>query len=108
MKATHSKSLLLVWSVAEAEARRLGAEELDSAHFLIGLGKAVDVDWIEAVRKDAPDRADTVEEMLREMRVLREDLDALGLRPKALRRKLRSLLGVAQAGSAKDDRHRHK
>lgn len=92
MKAAHSKSLLLVWQLTELEAKRLGANELEPAHFLIGLAKAVDVDWIDAVNKEIADREAILEEMLREMRTLREELDKLGLEPRKLRRRLRRAL----------------
>ena len=49
MKAPRSISLLVVWRLAELEAKHLGATQLEPAHFLIGLAKAVDVDWIEVV-----------------------------------------------------------
>jgi ATP-dependent Clp protease ATP-binding subunit ClpA len=92
MKAPHSKSLLLVWQVADLEAKRLGATTLEPAHFLIALAKAVDVDWIDAVSKETADREAILEELLREMRTLREELDKLGLEPKKLRRRLRRAL----------------
>jgi ATP-dependent Clp protease ATP-binding subunit ClpA len=92
MKAAHSKSLLLVWQLTELEAKRLGANGLEPAHFLIGLAKAVDVDWIDAVNKETADREAILEEVLREMRTLREELDKLGLEPRKLRRRLRRAL----------------
>jgi hypothetical protein len=92
MKVAHSKSLLLVWRLTELEAKRLGAKELEPAHFLIGLAKAVDVDWIEAIDKEIADREALLEEVLREMRTLREEFDKLGLEPRKLRRRLRRAL----------------
>ena len=89
MKTTHSKSLLLVWEVAEIEARRLGATELRPEHLLIGLTKSVDVNWLEAIKEGTPDRPLVMEEMLREMRRLRERMLELGINPIKTRRALR-------------------
>jgi hypothetical protein len=96
MKAPRSISLLVVWRLAELEAKHLGATQLEPAHFLIGLAKAVDVDWIEVVDKEDEDREAVVEELLREMRKLREELEGAGLNPKRLRRRLRKAIGLGQ------------
>ena len=52
----------------------------------------MDVDWIDAVSKETADREAILEELLREMRTLREELDKLGLEPRKLRRRLRRAL----------------
>ena len=44
MKPLHSNSLILVWRVAEYEARNLKASMIEPSHLLLGLCKIVDVD----------------------------------------------------------------
>src|ERR1017187_8155172 len=56
MKPRHSTSLLLVWRVADLEARNLKAPFLDHSHLLLGLCKIVDLDLPALVSKDTPDR----------------------------------------------------
>ncbi len=85
----HSASLILVWRVAEFEARHAKASTIDPTHLLLGLCKVVDLDLPEFVAKDAPDRNEVLEELLREVRRLRTVFRAAGLDAKLFRRKLR-------------------
>jgi ATP-dependent Clp protease ATP-binding subunit ClpA len=85
----HSASLILVWRVAEFEARHAKASTIDPTHLLLGLCKVVDLDLLELVAKDAPNRDEMLEEMLREVRKLRTVFRAAGLDAKLFRRKLR-------------------
>jgi ATP-dependent Clp protease ATP-binding subunit ClpA len=89
MKPRHSTSLLLVWRVAEVEAKRLNAPEIEPLHLLIGLCKAVNLDLPALVSKDTPDRDDILEELLREVRRLRTIFRTAQVNPTPLRRKLR-------------------
>src|SRR5208282_5439216 len=89
MKPLHSHSLLLAWRVAEAEAKRLNAPEIEPIHLLIGLAKAVDLDLPALVSKDTPDRDAILEELLREVRKLRTIFSTAQVSARALRRKLR-------------------
>ncbi len=89
MKTRHSKSLVLVWRVAELEARHLKASVIEPTHLLLGLCKVVDLDLTELVSKDLPDRDEVLEELLREVRKLRTVFRAAGLEAKLFRRKLR-------------------
>lgn len=89
MKSRHSASLLLVWRIAEFEARHLNASKIEPVHLLLGLCKIVDVDLPELVSKGTPDRADILEELLREVRRLRTIFRVADVDPKALRRNLR-------------------
>ena len=89
MKTQHSNSLLLVWRVAEFEARHLKVSTIDPTHLLLGLCKIVDLDLPEFVSKDSPDRDELLEELLREVRKLRTVFRAAGLDAKAFRRRLR-------------------
>jgi ATP-dependent Clp protease ATP-binding subunit ClpA len=85
----HSPSLILVWRVAEFEARHAKASTIEPNHLLLGLCKVVDLDLPEFVTKDTPDRDEVLEELLREVRRLRTVYRAAGLDAKTFRRKLR-------------------
>ena len=89
MKSRHSNSLVLVWRVAEFEARHLKDSTIEPTHLLLGLCKVVDLDLPELVSKNLPDRAEVLEELLREVRRLRTVFRAAGLDARALRRSLR-------------------
>jgi ATP-dependent Clp protease ATP-binding subunit ClpA len=89
MKAQHSDSLILVWRVAEFEARHLKDSSIEPTHLLLGLCKVVDLDLPELVSKDSPKRDEVLEELLREVRKLRTLFRTAGLDAKAFRRRLR-------------------
>ena len=89
MSITHSSSLVLVWRVAEFEARHAKASTIEPSHLLLGLCKIVDLDLPELVSKNAPDRDAVLEESLREVRRLRTVFRAAGLDARVFRRKLR-------------------
>jgi len=90
MKPLHSNSLILVWRVAEYEARNLKASMIEPSHLLLGLCKIVDVDLPALVAKDIADRDEILEELLREVRRLRNIFRAAGLNARAFRRRLRA------------------
>jgi ATP-dependent Clp protease ATP-binding subunit ClpA len=85
----HSASLIMVWRVAEFEARNAKTSTIEPNHLLLGLCKMVDLDLPEFVAKDSPDRDEVLEELLREVRRLRTVFRAAGLDAKTFRRKLR-------------------
>jgi Clp amino terminal domain, pathogenicity island component len=89
MKSRHSASLLLVWRIAEFEARNLNASKIEPPHLLLGLSKVVDLDLPEMVSKNAPDRDEILEELLREVRKLRTIFRVADVDARALRRSLR-------------------
>ncbi len=89
MKSRHSNSLILVWRVAEAEARHLNASTIEPVHLLLGLCKVVDLDLPELVSKNLSERDEFLEECLREVRKLRTVFRVAGVDPKVLRRRLR-------------------
>lgn len=89
MKPGHSTSLLIVWRVAELEAKHLNAPEIEPVHLLIGLAKTVDLDLPALVSKDTADRDAILEELLREVRRLRTIFSTAQVKPSALRRRLR-------------------
>lgn len=90
MSARHSQSLLLVWRVAEIEARNANASEIDLTHLWLGLCKVVDIDLPSAVSRRAPDREEVLEELLREIKRLRRVFRAGAMDACAFRRKLRA------------------
>jgi len=86
----HSPSLILVWRVAEFEARHAKASTIEPNHLLLGLCKVVDLDLPSLLpRYPRPD--EVLEELLREVRRLRTVYRAAGLDAKTFRRKLRRL-----------------
>lgn len=89
MKSRHSNSLILIWRVAEFEARHQNASIIEPTHLLLGLCKVVDLDLPQLVSKDSPDRDEVLEELLREVRILRTVFRAAGLDAKTFRRRLR-------------------
>jgi len=89
MKVQYGDSLYFVWRVAQLEGRRLRASTLDPVHLIIALAKMVDIDFIDLVPKDAPNRDARIEELLRETRRLRTIFQKAGLDPKIFRRRLR-------------------
>jgi ATP-dependent Clp protease ATP-binding subunit ClpA len=89
MSTTHSSTLVLVWRVAEFEARHLNASTIAPTHLLLGLCKVVDLDLPELISKDAPNRDAVLEEALREVRKLRTVFRTAGFDAKTFRRCLR-------------------
>jgi len=83
---------MLVWRVAEFEARHAKASTIEPPHLLLGLCKVVDLDLPEFISKEAPDRNEILEELLREVRKLKNIFRASGLEAKIFRRKLRRTL----------------
>jgi hypothetical protein len=81
--------LILVWRVAELEARHSNASTIEPTHLLIALCKAVDLDLPQMVSNDSPDRDEILEELLREVRRVRTIFRVAGVDAKALRRCLR-------------------
>lgn len=103
MKAQYSISLILVWQVADAEARHLKASNIEPMHLLLGLCKVVDIDLPEFVSKDSPDRDAVLEELLREVRKLRTVFRSAKVDAAILRRRLRGVamkdrLSLAESG----------
>lgn len=106
MKSRHSTSLLVVWRVAETEARHLKATTIEPMHLLLGLCKVVDLDLPEIISKNAPDRDEILEELLREVRKLRTVFRVAGVDAKTVRRRLRRNSPERRFGLAESDRLR--
>ena len=106
MKPQHSNSLILVWRISELEAYHLNASAIEPTHLFLGLCKVVDLDLPELVSKDAPDRDETLEELLREVRRLRTIFRVAGLDAKKLRRHLRRASPEGRFSFARHERLR--
>lgn len=106
MKSRHSDSLILIWRVAEFEARQLKASTIEPTHLLLGLCKAVDLDLPTIVSKDSPDRDEVLEELLREVRRLRTVFRAAGLDTRTFRRRLRRVSGGNRFSPSETERLR--
>ena len=89
MKPEYSKSLILVWRIAEIEARHLKSSTIEPAHLLLGLCKVVDLDLSALVSKDIPQRDTVLEELLHEVRRVKNVFRIAGLNAKTFRRRLR-------------------
>lgn len=106
MKPSHSNSLILIWRVAEFEARHQNASTIEPTHLLLGLCKVVDLDLPELVSKDSPDRDEVLEELLREVRKLRTVFRAAGLDARTFRRRLRRTAPERRFSLAESERLR--
>lgn len=93
MNARHSDSLMLVWRVAAAEARHLRAPKIEPHHLFLGLCKVVDLNISGVLSENIPDRDAVLEELLREVRRVRNVFRRSAVDPKILRRKLRRVYG---------------
>ena len=89
MNVQYSSSLLLIWQVAEYEARQLKASTIEPNHLLLGLTKSVDLDLKTLVSKEASHCDDLLEECLREVRRLRNVFRSANLNAAIFRRRLR-------------------
>src|SRR5262245_12610350 len=87
----HSNSLVVVWRVAEFEARQLKATTIDPTHLLLGLTKTVDLDLPALIPGGFPTRDAVLQECFREMRRLRTVFHDCGLNAATFRRRLRQL-----------------
>ena len=86
----YSNSVVLVWQVAELEARQLEAVTIEPTHLFLGLSKMVDLDLPALIPKELPRRDDVLEECLREVRRLRTVFHEVNLDAQQFRRRLRS------------------
>jgi ATP-dependent Clp protease ATP-binding subunit ClpC len=89
MASRYADSLVLVWRLAEFEARILLSTTITPSHLLLGLCKCVDVDLPSLLPDPSPNRNNRLEELLRDTRRLRELFTRVGLDPKRFRRSLR-------------------
>jgi hypothetical protein len=86
----HSQSLLLVWRVAEIEARQAKSKEIAPTHFFIAICKVVDLDLPALFPEARPERDAILEECLHEVGRLRRVFELAHIDAASLRRRLRS------------------
>jgi hypothetical protein len=105
----HSKSLLLVWRIAELEAMNLNQEMIKPAHFLLGILKVVEVDLgkilkkqkeeiSEEIKKDIADLKTCVGEFVLDLTYTRRFLR--GILPKEVEHSSRQKLRRAKSARA--------
>ena len=102
MKPRHSDSLILIWQLAELEARHLNSPTIEPTHLLLGLLKSVDLDLLTLFANHSPNRDEILEEALREVRRLRTVFETAGLDARAFRRVLRRQTADPSSGSPSD------
>ncbi|MCK9589646.1 MAG: hypothetical protein M0Q93_09840 [Terrimicrobiaceae bacterium] len=88
----HSDSLILVWKIAELEARNLGSREIEPAHFFLGLLKKVDlsIGFVADYFKNG--RQDSIEQLAKDVSELKSAFSAGKIESTPTRRQLRSFL----------------
>jgi ATP-dependent Clp protease ATP-binding subunit ClpA len=89
MSAKTSESLMLVWRIAELQARQLNAGKIEPYHLLLAISKIVDLDLTTIVPKDVANRDEILEQLLREIRRIRTIFRVADFDAKTLRRTLR-------------------
>src|ERR1700693_1882551 len=94
----HADSLILVWKLAELEARHLRNGEIEPAHFFLGLLKIVDLDVVRLAENWQAEGRDSVEQLSADVGLLRSIFTEFFIETTPLRRRLRSRLskGVAE------------
>jgi ATP-dependent Clp protease ATP-binding subunit ClpC len=88
-----SPSLDIIWRIAEAEAAHAGFSEIGSAHFWVGICKAVDVSVPDLLKAGTPELRDVEAQVEADFLELRGGFAAAGLSPVKLRRAIRAELG---------------
>ena len=101
MSVKQSVSLVLVWRIAELEARQLKSDMIEPVHLLLALAKCVDVDLTNIVSKEAEDHDEILEQLLREVRRVRTVFRRANVDAKLLRRQLRKAAPVLRFAIAK-------
>jgi len=64
----HSKSLLLVWRIAELEAMNLKQEMIKPAHFLLGILKVVEVDLVKILKNQKEEISEEIEQDIADLK----------------------------------------
>lgn len=91
----YSDSLVLMWRLADFEARQLEAELIEPAHLLLGICKSVDVDLttVVSIAGSLAERDEALEDLLREVRRLRRIFGNCGMDARGFRKAYRDQLG---------------
>ena len=90
MPIKHSMSLIVIWELANAEAKRLGSETIAPGHFLVSFFKAVDINLAKLAEVVLGTRREGLEELLREVGRLENAITAAGVEPARFRRQFRA------------------
>jgi len=98
----YSSSFVLMWQLADFEARQIEAAEIEPSHILLGVFKSVDVDLTTVVSGGGSlaDRDESLENMLREVRRLRRIFDNCALDARKFRKCYRDQLGESVSVSS--------
>jgi hypothetical protein len=88
----HSDSLILVWKIAELEARNLGAREIEPTHFFLGLLKVVDLSVGFVAQYFQKGRQDSMDQLSKDVLDLRSVFIEGGVESTPTRRRLRAHL----------------
>ncbi len=89
----HADSLILVWRLAELEARHSQSYEIEPIHFFLGLLKVVDLDVARLAENWRSEGRDSVEQVVADISSLRKAFSASFIETTSLRRRLRHKLG---------------
>lgn len=88
-----ASSLDIIWRIAEAQAAHAGFSEIGSAHFWVGICKAVDVSVSELLKAGSPELQAMEGQVEADFLEVRKGFAAAGLSPVKLRRAIRAELG---------------
>jgi hypothetical protein len=105
----YANSLLLVWRLAELEAINLKSEQIQPPHFFLGLLKVVDIDLGKVLVKEGHVAEDgAVDEIERDVQLVRECFGEFGINATSARRMLRRILprGISESDLEKGRLHR--
>jgi hypothetical protein len=105
----YADSLLLVWKLAELEAINLKSEQIHPPHFFLGLLKIVDIDLGKVLAKEGRVAEDgAVDEIERDVLLVRECFDEFGVNTTSARRMLRRILprGMSESDLERGRLHR--
>jgi len=87
----HSNSLILIWRLAEFEARLANSLTIEPTHLLLGLCKSVDIDLPGLFAKRSPDREEMLKELFCEVGRLQCIFQTACIDARTFRRALRRL-----------------
>lgn len=93
----HSDSLILVWKLAELEARHGQSPAIDPAHFFLGLLKVVELDVARLAETWQAEGRDSIERICGDIANVRAVLTGADIDTTVLRRRLRRRLGPGTA-----------
>jgi len=91
----HTDSLLLVWRLAELEAINVKSERIEALHFVLGLLKVADIDVSSLLAKGGLSEQSAIDEIERDIRLVRECFDEFRVHVTKVRRSLRRRIAKA-------------